>query len=241
MFRIALLLLIFVGSCSVAAAQNFPPHHMIISTSNTDYQISNVFGNVSTFNFRIEIDAPIGTGVYVNPDIVSVSYQVTGSLAAGTPSGFTNFNLQRTMTGQEFYDQGSSLSFEVSPAAVLGDGIQIAELVGNGVVFSFNGREIDNGRFHPALFELNADGTGRLQNSNNIHTLDPLNEVTFGEEYITDLTFDPGNLYFTNIPPHTDPGGGNGGTVSLAEIVVGLLLLAFVARRRRKQLISSTF
>jgi hypothetical protein len=237
MFRIALLLLIFVGSCSVAAAQNFPPHHMIISTSNTDYQISNVFGNVSTFNFRIEIDAPIGTGVYVNPDIVSVSYQVTGSLAAGTPSGFTNFNLQRTMTGQEFYDQGSSLSFEVSPAAVLGDGIQIAELVGNGVVFSFNGREIDNGRFHPALFELNADGTGRLQNSNNIHTLDPLNEVTFGEEYITDLTFDPGNLYLTGIPIHND--GVGSGAVSLPEIIVGLLLLAFTAIRRRKQLVSA--
>jgi len=209
---------------------------MIISTSDAGYQINNVFGNVSTFNFRIEIDAPVGTGVYVNPDIVSVSYQVTGSLAAGTPSGFTNFNLQRTMTGQEFYDQGSSLSFEVSPAAVLGDGIQIAELVGNGVVFSFNGREIDNGRFHPALFELNADGTGRLQNSNNIHTLDPLNEVTFGEEYITDLTFDPGNLYLTGIPIHND-GVGNGGAVSLPEIITGLLLIAYVARRRRKQLI----
>ena len=232
MYRFALILLLTAGACSVAVAQN-----MIISTSNTDFQISNVFGNVSTFNFRIEIDAPIGTGVYVNPDIVSVSYQVTGSLAAGTPSGFTNFNLQRTMTGQEFYGQGSSLSFEVSPAAVLGDGIQIAELVGNGVVFSFNGREIDNGRFHPALFELNADGTGRLQNSNNIHTLDPLNEVTFGEEYITDLTFDPGNLYLTGIPIHND--GVGSGAVSLPEIIVGLLLLVFTAIRRRKQLVSA--
>ena len=171
-----------------ALAQN-----MTLRMANGDFQISNTFSDVDIFDIRIEIAATLASGVYNNPDIIDVTYQVMGNLVPGTPSGFPAFNLERSMTGTEFYAQGSSLSFEISTTAVLTDGVQVAELVGAGVVFTFNAREIDNRRFHPALFELNADGTGRIQNSDNIHTLDPLNEVEFGEEYITDLIFDPGN------------------------------------------------
>ena len=126
-------------------------------------------------------------------------------LEPGTPSGFPSFDLQRSITGTEFYAQGSSLSFEVDAAAILEDGIQVAELVGNAVVLEFDGREIDTGRFHPAILQLNANGTGILQNSNNTPNSD------FGEEYITDLSFDPGNLTVLNRPPPVTPGSGSGG------------------------------
>ena len=126
-------------------------------------EIITLFGS-NCFNFNIEINVPLAPGNYINPDIVSVTYQVQGALVPGTPSNFPAFNLQRTITGADFYAQGSSLSFEIAQSAVLTDGVQIAELVGNGIVFTFNGREIDQSRYHPALFELNADGTGRIQN-----------------------------------------------------------------------------
>ena len=137
------------------------------------------------------------------------------------------------MTGAEFYAQGSSLNFEIAPFAVLSDGIQVAELVGDGTVFTFNAREIDNGRFHPALFELNADGTGRIQNSDNIHTLVPLLQVNFGDEYITDLIFDPGNTtLIAGVPDPVIPDRGGGG-VSPVMIVALMLGFAFQASRRK--------
>jgi hypothetical protein len=208
---------------------------MTLRMANGDFQISNTFSDVGIFNIRVEIDAPLAAGVYNNPDIIDVTYQVMGNLVPGTPSGFPAFNLQRSMSGVEFYAQGSSLSFEISSTAVLGDGVQVAELVGAGVVFTFNAREIDNGRFHPALFELNADGTGRIQNSDNIHTLDPLNEVDFGEEYITDLMFDPGNTTVIASPSPSDPGGGSGSVVA-PELLMMLTLILFYRRQRRNKI-----
>ena len=203
---------------------------MILTTSNADYQVTNTFSQVSTFNIRVEIDAPLAPGAYLNPDIVDVTYQVTGTLAPGTPSGFQAFDLQRTMTGDEFYAQGSSLIFEISPAAVLSDGVQVTELTGNDIVLIFNGREIDNGRFHPALLELRASGTGRIQNSNNIPSLALMNDVEFGEEYITDLMFDPGNTtVITGVVPS---GGGAIGVLEAATIFA--LLAAITAMRRRR-------
>ncbi|MEL7447860.1 MAG: hypothetical protein AAFN78_01545 [Pseudomonadota bacterium] len=237
--RTPLLLALCLSTATAVHAQT-----MTLSTSDADFQITNVFSDVDVFNFNIEINAPLAAGVYTDPEIISVTYQVQGVLTAGTPSGFPAFDLQRTMDGDEFYAQGSSLSFEIDAAAVLDDGVQVAELVGNAVVLTFNGREIDNGRFHPALFELNADGTGRLQNSNNIPTQSPLLEVAFGEEYITDLQFDPGNttLITGNDPdppapapapaPTPSPGGGGGGAQNLAELFLLALLLVVSGGRR---------
>ena len=227
-----IFLLLNVSSTAVFAQS------MILSTSNEDFEVTNVFSDVDEFEFSIEIDAPLAIGVFENPPIVNVTYRVFGSLVAGTPSGFPAFELIREISGEEFYAQGSSLQFEIAATAVLDDGVQIAELDGGELVFQFNGREIDTGRFHPALFELNADGTGRIQNSNNVPTQEPLLEVEMGSEYINDLIFDPGNTTLitgtvvNTVPPeggpidvesNTDVNGG-GGHTSLAEIFVLLLL-----------------
>lgn len=200
---------------------------MTFSTTSDEYVIENVFSDVSDFAITIEIDMPLVAGVYENPPINSVIYQVVGVLEDGTPSNFPAFDLQREISGSEFYAQGSSLSFEILESAELSDGVQADELAGDGVILTFNAREIDNGRFHPALFELNEDGTGRIQNSNNIPTEDPLVEVNFGEEYITDLIFDAGNLtLITGVQEgidnenddndDNDSDGGNGGGGSLS-------------------------
>jgi hypothetical protein len=233
MFRKFIVLAVLTGLSSGALAQN-----MTLRMANGDFQISNTFSDVDIFDIRVEIAAPLAAGVYNNPDIIDVTYQVMGDLVPGTPSGFPAFNLQRSITGTEFYAQGSSLSFEISPTAVLTDGVQVAELVGAGVVFTFNAREIDNSRFHPALFELNADGTGRIQNSDNIHTLDPLNEVNFGEEYITDLMFDPGNttVIIANASPCPCGFDGGSGSVVAPELLMMLTLFSFFRRQRRKNI-----
>jgi len=222
MLRVIMTLIIGLAMSSSVSAQT-----MMLSLSSDDYQVTNVFSDVDTFAINIEIDAPLAAGSYVNPDIVSVSYSVSGTLVAGTPSGFQSFALQRDISGTEFYAQGSSLGFEISQTAVLSDGVQVAELVGNGIVFTFNGREVGNGRFHPALLELDMNGTGRIQNSDNVIVEMPLQQVAFGEEYITDLMFDPGNTTLIAGPVTNPPNpGGSSGASSPWEIAA--LILAFL-------------
>jgi hypothetical protein len=229
MFRTSLAVLITMLVVAEADAQT-----MILSTSSSDYQVTPVFSNVVTFSIHVEIDAPMAPGVYVDPPIIGVTYQVTGTLAAGTPSGFPEFNLQRDITGAEFYAQGSSLSFEISRNAVLSDGIQAAELVGGGTVLTYNAREVDNERFHPALLELDMNGTGRIQNSDNVPTVDPLLKVAFGAEYITDLTFDPGNTTLI-IDPNAAPPRKSGGGSNSPWTITGLVLLGLLARTFRRR------
>ena len=192
------LLMLCVALCGAVKAQT-----ITFATSSEDYQQSPLFSDVQVFSFDVVINEPLERRAYNNPDISRVSYHVSGTLAAGTPSGFQSFDLQRDISGETFYAEGSSLSFEISSTAVLSDGIQAAELVGNGVILKFNAREIDTGRYHPPLFELNPGGTGRLLNSDNIPSLDPLVTVGFGEEYITELLFDPGNLTLVMANPDT--------------------------------------
>jgi len=208
-------------------------HAFDLLLDSSDFQRTPVFSDVTDFDFRVHVDADLAPGVYNNPPLVEVSYRVSGTLEPGTPSGFPAFALERIIDGAQFYAQGSSLSFEISPTAVLSDGLQVAELVGAGVVFTFNGKEIDTGRFHPALLELRADGTGRIQNSDNVPSQNPLQEVDFGEEYITDLGFDPGNLTLVRRP------GGLGGGGSSAMSPVSLLWLGVIlllqAQRHRSQ------
>ena len=93
----------------------------------------------------------------------------------------------------------------------MSDGLQVSELAGTGsdVVFRFNGREVDTGRYHPVFIELRADGTGILQNANNTGGDNPQDgfvgdiDVDFGEEYITNLTFDPATLTIAVPEPAT--------------------------------------
>ena len=222
MIRRISLTIIALTAFSAAGAQD-----MRLSFDQDDFVVTNVFSDVDTFSFDIQFAVPLRSGSYVNPDITSVSYAVSGTLVAGTPSGFPAFALVRDMTGDEFYAQGSSISFDIAGNAVLRDGIQVEELSGNGIVFTFNGKEVGTGRFHPALFELSADGTGMMQNSDNIIVEVPLQQVAFGSEYINTLVFDPGN---TTILTGTVKKKGGG----MMEYVTLLGLLSLALMRNRK-------
>ncbi len=232
MRRIALLLALAVIACTQAQGQT-----MTLRIQSSDYQLTPNFSDVDFFDIKISIDAELTPGTYINPNIIEVDYQVMGDLEPNTPSDFPAFNLERTISGNDFYAQGSSLSFEIAQNAILEDGVQVAELVGTAILLTFNGREIDNGRYHPALLELNANGTGRIQNSNNIPSENPLVEVDFGEEYITDLNFDPGNTTVITATPAnsglTLGGSGGGGSLSsLGAAFLGLMILVRAFKRR---------
>ena len=197
---------------------------------STDFNPQPVFSDVPNFIIQIETVQPLAPGTYFDPELVSVNYSVNGTLVAGTPSGFPSFNLVRNIEGEDFYDQGSSINFQIAADADLSDGLQLNELVDTGTIFVFNGREIDNGRFHPALFELYSDGTGRIQNSNNTPTLNPLLEVNFGDEYITDLSFDLSlTIYSADIEP--EPSASSSGSGSIFYLVVGLFGLLIIRKR----------
>lgn len=227
MQRTLIFLAVSLTAFSPADAQT-----MRLAFTSDDFVVTPVFNDVAQFTFDIEIDAPLAPGVYTNPDIISVLYRVSGELM-NTPSNFPAFALERDITGDEFYAQGSSLVFEVRAGAVLNDGVQIAELAGSGVVFTFNGKEVGNGRFHPALLELNADGTGVIQNSDNIITEDPFQQVDFGEEYITDLAFDAGNLtLLTAVAAEPNPPVRRSGGGAISPLLLFLLLLLTLGARR---------
>jgi hypothetical protein len=201
----------------------------VITFSDVDFGKTPTFSNVLTFSFMIDIDGPLVAGVsYTNPSLNSVVYNVSGALAPGTPSGFTGFILERTITGTEYYAQGSSLGFEIAANADLSDGLQMSELVGSDSIFVFNGREVNTGRYHPALFQLNSDGTGSIRNSNNMGGTNPSSgnvvDVDFGEEYITNLVFDPGQLTLAAAVP-----------VPAAVWLFGSGLLGLVGMVRRKK------
>jgi hypothetical protein len=178
----------------------------VINFEAADFGVSPEFSNVETFNFTIDLVGPLSAGMaYTNPTLNSVVYGVSGSLDS-TPSGFSGFDLQRTISSADFYGQGSSLEFSISALADLSDGLQASELEANGIapVFVFDGREVGTGRYHPALVKLYADGTGKIENSNNTGGINPSSgmevDVDFGEEYITNLSFDPATLTLAEVP-----------------------------------------
>ena len=184
-----LLALVSLGTCRAEQDLEF---------SIDDFDgVNGVFNLVTFFEFDLEFNDPVFVAgeTYVDPPLNQVDYSVFGVLPEQTPSGFPSFNLIRSIGGQEFYDQGSSISFEIRSDANIDDGIQIADLV-SGLIL--NCREVGTGRYHPPLVELLPDGTGRIQNSNNFCGINPFTmmkvDVDFGEEYIVDLTFDPTQL-----------------------------------------------
>jgi len=71
-----------------------------------------------------------------------------------------------------------------------------------------------------------SDGTGTIQNSNNVPTQGV--EVDFGEEYITNLAFDPGNLTIVEAPLAIGPSGSS----AVSPLMSAVLLLAGLWRRR---------
>ena len=182
-----------------------PASAFVISLSSADFGITSVYNTINSFQFDIEVSDPlVAGGTYNNPALVTVDYQIFGSLPQPTPSGFPAFALNRSIPGASFYGLSpeATLNFSVSPTADLSDGLQINELSGTGTVFTFNAREFNQapGRYHPPIFTLDADGTGRLANSNNMSDVpnpDPpvgsgeLVDVEVAEEYDTTLSFDP--------------------------------------------------
>lgn len=207
----------------------------IISFNQDDFTVNDMFNDIETFDFEIVFPGSPVPGVYNELSLIGVDYQVFGRLAPmSTPSGFTAFDLRRPqttgafLTQAEFSGQGSSLSFEIAAGADASDGIQISELVASsGPVFTFDGREVGTGRYHPTFITLNADGTGLFQNSNNMGGVNPGNgmvvDVDFGEEYISQLAFNPSTLTI--------------GTISIPEPTsasfLGIALMADVLRRRK--------
>lgn len=219
--------------CSVALAISAlicaPSQAAIITFGASDFVLNPTFSNVQTFDFTIDIAGPLTAGAtYTNPTLNSVTYNVFGTLTT-TPSGFPAFNLVRNIGGAEFYTQGSSLMFSISAAADLSDGLQVSELTGTDPVFVFNGREVGTGRYHPALFQLNSDGTGSIRNSNNMGGTNPgsgmVVDVDFGEEYITELTFNASSLTLSAAVPEP----------SAAFFVTGMFGVLLVRRRRQPQ------
>jgi hypothetical protein len=195
--------LVFCLTCALLPASAWAE---LMEFEAADFTVTPTFSNVQNFQFSIDLAVELTPGAaYSNPVLNGVEYSVFGTLA-DTPSGFTAFNLIRTIGGEEFYTQGSSMSFEIDASADLTDGLQISELLGVGLVFLFNGREVGTGRYHPALFQLNDDGTGSIQNSNNQGGINPgsgeVVDVDFGEEYITELGFDPAVLTLTGPIPN---------------------------------------
>jgi hypothetical protein len=175
---------------------------------------TNDFSNVTSFQISIEVVAPLAPGLYSNPALGDIEFLVAGGLDPATParmanSAFTAFAVddRAALSGQDFYDQGNALAFEIAESAILSDGIQVSELVGSGLVFEFDGRELGTGRYHPPILQLFADGTGLLRNSNNTGGINPFTGVevnaTIGDEYVTRLTFDPTSMTVVVPEPST--------------------------------------
>lgn len=189
-----LLLVLGLGAGMHGAASAFT-----LSLSSANFTLAPSFNSVTAFDFEIDVSAPLAPGVYDNPMLGGVRYSVLGVLGDPTPSGFPGFNLQRTITNADFYAQGSSLQFAIAPGANLADGLQLSELTSlNGPVFIFNGREEGTGRYHPPLLELFGDGSGQIQNANNMGGINPSTQqvvdVNFGDEYIVALSSNPATM-----------------------------------------------
>jgi len=191
--RVRTVILILLGLTLPGAV-----HAFVISFTQADFTTNPTFSDVTTFSFAIDIDEPLTAGPYTDPALTGVDYAVNGNLAPDTPSDFPAFALVRAIDGNEFYAQGSSLGFTIAAGADLSDGLQASELADGAGGLLFNGREVGTGRYHPALLQLNNDGTGSIRNSNNTGGVNPgsgeVVDVNFGEEYITELTFDPAQL-----------------------------------------------
>lgn len=191
---------LFVGLATFAP-QEARAFQIELSSSAFDTR-TNVFSGVTSFDITINVVGPLRTGVFLDPEIGDIEFLVRGTLDPTTParmanSAFTGFAVDdlAALRGQAFYDLGNSLSFEVASDANLNDGLQVSELVGSGLVFEFDGRELGTGRYHPPIVQLFANGTGSIRNSNNTGGINPFTGVavnaTIGDEYISEMTFTP--------------------------------------------------
>jgi len=217
---VTLLIAVLFSTSSVQA-------DWFIRFNQDDFTVNDTFNDIRTFEFEIHLSGDPLAGVYSNPDLLGVDYSVFGVLPITTPSGFPAFNLQRPgIGGAEFYAQGSSLNFEIAAGVDASDGIQFSELTGGtDPIFTFDGREVGTGRYHPPIMTLNSDGTGLFQNSNNMGGINPGNglevDVDYGEEYISELTFNPATFNIGAVPEPS------------SMLLLSLGVSAIALRRRR--------
>jgi len=215
MKKILMTIALALGVCQAnpAVAQT------LLEIDSNDFGISSVFNQINSFQFDIELtNNALAGGIFVDPAINTVDYEVFGSLPDPTPSGFSAFGLTRTLSGTDFFNQSvdSGLSFSVEAGADLSDGLQYSELVGTGTdtILTFNAREVDQnpGRYHPPELILRADGTGQLLNAANASVFPnppaPLgsgllipDDFLAGDEYIVNLTFDPSATLAVTVVP----------------------------------------
>jgi hypothetical protein len=197
---IAISMAVFIGILSLAP-RDAHTFQITISSGAFDSQ-TNVYSGVTSFDITIDVVGSLRPGVFSNPEIGDIEFLVRGSLDPTTPARmanarFTGFAVDdlATLRGQAFYDLGNSLNFEIASDANFNDGLQLSELVGSGMVFEFDGRELGTGRYHPPIVQLFADGTGSIRNSNNTGGINPFTGVevnaTIGDEYVSSLTFTP--------------------------------------------------
>lgn len=191
----------------------------------TDFSHTDVVSDIRIMDFVIDLDATLAPGVFVDTAVNQIDYRIFGVLVPGTPSGFPAFDLNRTIVGNDFYTQGGSMRFAIAAGADLTDGLQVSDLVDNGVdpVFELNAREVLTGRFHPAHLRLFGDGTGILQNSNNVPN-GMIGEIAAGAEYVTNLNFAPAT--FTLVAAVPEPSS------AIVFLVAGTVL--FGRRRFRR-------
>jgi hypothetical protein len=225
----AIVPLVLLGLNILAAR---PATAFLIELEASDFSTrTNVFSEVRGFSIAIEVLGPLRTGAFADPALGDIEFLVAGDLDPTTPARTANPNFRSFavddrpgLSGQDFYDQGNSLTFEVAAGADLSDGLQLSELVGSGLVFEFDGRELGTGRYHPPILQLFADRTGSIRNANNTGGINPFTmvevDVDVGDEYITTLAFPDTDL--TLVVP--EPG---------SALLVGLGLAALGRRRQR--------
>lgn len=222
-----------------------PVSAFTISLSSGDFASENtVFSEVRFFSIEIEMAGDLEAGrVYDNDSVLSVEYNVNGRLAAGTPSNFPAFALNRTPSGEgaisgtEWISQGSSILFEVAETADLLDGLQISDLVAgpSNRVLRIDAREFerpDVSRYHPPFLVLRANGSLLLKSSNNSSgnsgSINPATgesvDLEYGDEYITRFRADPKAAPLTIAPPIPEPG---------AALLLGLGLAGLASVRRK--------
>ncbi|MFK7960828.1 MAG: hypothetical protein AB8G96_09915 [Phycisphaerales bacterium] len=218
----------FAGGLAVALTTGSHAD-FLVSFTDLDFRVNPVFNDVTAFRFELRMGGDLLPGrILTEADVLAVDYRVVGVLKDRTPSGLTGFTLLRTIDGQEFRDQGSSLFFTISADADPDDGLQLSELAGTdpnfGSTFLLNAREVDTGRYHPPILTLSARGEGRMENSNNFGGVNPVTgkkvDVDFGDEYTVDLATDPATLTLAvAIPPECPADVNESGFIDVFDLI----------------------
>lgn len=241
-------LLGFAGGAAALSSVETSSFTLRLATADFGRQnLTPEFSAVRDFAFEFDLTGAFANGQRIgNGNVDEVRYIVSGALSRNplTPSGFSAFRLNRFPNGEgpisreDWLAQGSRIEFKIASDALLGDGLQLSELVPgkkNGAILTIDAREfkrLDVARYHPPQLLLYPDGTGLLRSSNNSSggtgTVNPGTgrtvDLDFGDEYITNIDFDPSAITIVAARPGTpvpEPG---------PALLIGLGLAALASR-----------